>query len=244
MSVRATASESPSMASTEQDDFSRDLIHAFDTRRSQLRQEMALEPSTTHTRTQPKSTTPAKTEPTPTDATPNRRRRSAGELLRRSSAYFKAKLDAFKGSRSHDNLKAPAKKDSPPSVPFKMAINTTMALPPSSATQHSFGTLRPPIITHYPPKPLYYSPVTPIDTPLTDPPLPSSRPVSSSSRSIVHRLSLPLLRHSAHGSSVHGSSVHGSSVHGSSAVTDTGDSTRKKDDKHNKPRKGKERATA
>ncbi|KAI9030857.1 hypothetical protein CLU79DRAFT_359012 [Phycomyces nitens] len=220
----------PLLRDLDEDSFSRDLINQFDKKRSRLRLEMVeLENShdapSLHSSTTPPIMLTVSPPPPPPPSTistntntspePANRRRSAGDLLRRSSAYFKSKLDAFKVSRSHDNLRdvhsihdpTPSrtlgtknlKKKStrqdlfslsstslPP--PSKIAINTTIAIPQFQHNTHQtqqttlhahFGTIKPPVISQYPPKPLTYSPV--------DPPNDDHRP-------IVHRISLPLLR--------------------------------------------------
>ncbi|KAL0088451.1 hypothetical protein J3Q64DRAFT_1635364 [Phycomyces blakesleeanus] len=187
----------------DEDSFSRDLIHQFDKKRSRLRLEMVeLEnshdaPSLHSSATPPTMLTVSPSPPTPTPAPapppsttstspdPTNRRRSAGDLLRRSSAYFKSKLDAFKPTRQ--DLFSLSSTSLPP--PAKIAINTTIAIPQfqhnthhqtQQATLHAhFGAIKPPVISQYPPKPLRYSPV--------DPPNDDHRP-------IVHRISLPLLR--------------------------------------------------
>ncbi|ORY97281.1 hypothetical protein BCR43DRAFT_489518 [Syncephalastrum racemosum] len=124
------------------------------------------------------------------------RRRSAGDLLRRSSAYLRAKIEALRGtSRSHDNLRPPSSASLPP--PSRLVVNTTIAIPlvhtPSPSHQHhhrglspAAQAIQPPIITHYPPRPLQYAPVEP----LSDADIPS--------KSIRHRISLPVLRRHHH----------------------------------------------
>ncbi|KAI8390936.1 uncharacterized protein BYT42DRAFT_554937 [Radiomyces spectabilis] len=141
---------------------------------------------------------------------------SAKNLLRRSSAYLRAKFEAL---RSHDdwtpaNATFPStssqrqhplhkslsssklKRRNPHRLhaqeifssssaslppPSKIAINTTISLPqfttvsqPASVTY----TVKPPVITQYPPKPLKYSPVDPPD--------------DTAAKSKAHRISLPL----------------------------------------------------
>ncbi|KAI8375937.1 uncharacterized protein BYT42DRAFT_546684 [Radiomyces spectabilis] len=128
-----------------------------------------------------------------------RRRSSAGDLLRRSSAFLRAKLDQFRGTRSYDGAENDLDQSSPRSVfrdggsatslppPSKIAINTTIFLPQGHGhsmpqLQHHLNTFQPPVIKEYPPKPLKYSPVEP----MTDLPSP---------RTVHHRISLPVLRH-------------------------------------------------
>ncbi|OAD80780.1 hypothetical protein PHYBLDRAFT_161422 [Phycomyces blakesleeanus NRRL 1555(-)] len=218
----------------DEDSFSRDLIHQFDKKRSRLRLEMVeLEnshdaPSLHSSATPPTMLTVSPSPPTPTPAPapppsttstspdPTNRRRSAGDLLRRSSAYFKSKLDAFKVSRSHDNLrdvhsihdptpsktlgirhlkKKPTRQDLfslsstslPP--PAKIAINTTIAIPQFQHNTHH-QTQQATLHAHFgaikPPVISQYPP-KPLRYSPVDPPNDDHRP-------IVHRISLPLLR--------------------------------------------------
>ncbi|KAF7731849.1 hypothetical protein EC973_007680 [Apophysomyces ossiformis] len=196
------------------------------------------------------------------------RRRSAGDLLRRSSAYFKAKLDVFRGSRSHDNLRdsqsahlpstsnafrsfSSKKKQQQQQAPLhhttradeifnassaslpppsKIGINTTIAIPQFAIpVQHQppahFAAIKPPVITQYPPKPLKYSPVEPIsDDFLGRPP----------HRTIVHRISLPVLRR--------GGNEHRSSTTRRRSDTDMREPHARRS-KASKKKKGKEPAT-
>ncbi|KAI9310309.1 hypothetical protein BX666DRAFT_1278269 [Dichotomocladium elegans] len=144
-----------------------------------------------------------------------KRRRSAGDLLRRSSAYLRVKMDAFRSgsspaTRSHDNLRVRRRVEEEeeeevadvhppygglPPPPAKIIVNTTIALPQfnTNTPQSRFlspaaAAIQPPVITQYPPKPLKYSPV--------DPPTDEASPPSSDhyKRILHHRISLPVLR--------------------------------------------------
>ncbi|KAL1927987.1 hypothetical protein VTP01DRAFT_3392 [Rhizomucor pusillus] len=148
-----------------------------------------------------------------------RRRRSANALLRRSSAYLRAKFEAFRAASSRQDEQPPpplpsssrqieskrstvnnrprsmisaslpvrkrkrhhypradstfsASATSLP-LPSTIAINTTITIPhyqSQMARYHEqqqqqqyvqYATIQPPVITHFPPKPLKYSPVDP-----------------------------------------------------------------------------------
>ncbi|ORZ08649.1 hypothetical protein BCR42DRAFT_424620 [Absidia repens] len=140
----------------------------------------------------------------PLDMNRNPRRTSAGDLLRRSSAFFKATLDhTWKNiSRSNDNLRdkenlqqqeSQENAETTPSLPATVAINTTITLPiTKKASQSSFPPLQPPVISQYPPKPLQYSPVTPTDS-STDSPV-SSHNNGTRQKTLIHRISMPALR--------------------------------------------------
>ncbi|CAO3592049.1 unnamed protein product [Absidia cylindrospora] len=159
----------------------------------------------------PKSSSP----PPPTR---NPRRSSAGERLRQSSALFRATLDStWKNiSRSHENLRSSNREDQRqhqqendsnviqvPSLPETIAIHTTITFPPitkkSSASSFSPLLLSPPSISHYPPKPLHYSPVTMA----TEHSSTAKSSPSSPSKTLMHRLSMPALRHHTSNSNNH-----------------------------------------
>ncbi|KAI7854751.1 hypothetical protein BDC45DRAFT_508017 [Circinella umbellata] len=142
-----------------------------------------------------------------------KRRRSAGDLLRRSSAFLRAKIESLRGpSRSHDNLQHDyhgmdededqRRHSIPP--PSKIVVNTTIAIPQFNTTtvtspnNHHHGnrflspvaaSIQPPVITQYPPKPLKYSPVEPIML------------EENQKKSLHHRISMPVLRNSHVGGS-------------------------------------------
>ncbi|CAO3592888.1 unnamed protein product [Absidia cylindrospora] len=146
----------------------------------------------------------ADTTSPPLDMNRNPRRSSAGDLLRRSSAFFKATLDhTWKNiSRSNENLRgkenlqqqeSQENAETTPSLPATVAINTTITLPiTKKASQSSFPPLQPPVISQYPPKPLQYSPVTPTDH--TDPPISSHNKSGTRHKTLIHRISMPALR--------------------------------------------------
>ncbi|KAI8071005.1 hypothetical protein BC940DRAFT_331420 [Gongronella butleri] len=93
-------------------------------------------------------------------------------------------------------------------TPITVAINTTITMPVHRKPSHpAFNAhlLQPPIISQFPPKPLQYSPVVMIDAPPqntalpTLPPLPPPSPPPDHTspharpRSLLHKLSMPLL---------------------------------------------------
>ncbi|KAI8141954.1 hypothetical protein BJV82DRAFT_616582 [Fennellomyces sp. T-0311] len=189
------------------DSFSTDLIRQFDKKRSRLRVELKLEQhasdsdSVSASRVEtPKESTPSPPlEQTSSETPPivverGKRRRSAGDLLRRSSAFLRAKIEALRGpSRSHDNLQRDyhemeeqRRHSNPP--PSKLVVNTTIAIPQFSTTTHHgnrflspvAASIQPPVITQYPPKPLKYSPVEPV--------------LLEEKKSLRHRISMPALR--------------------------------------------------
>ncbi|KAI9497691.1 hypothetical protein BDB00DRAFT_803636 [Zychaea mexicana] len=215
------------------DSFSTDLIRQFDKKRSRLRVELKLEsnetassssspslpshpspspptagaPATTRVaETAPPSISSRTTTGTDRGAGGSKRRRSAGDLLRRSSAFLRAKIEALRGtSRSHDNLQRnyhdmeddddERRHSIPP--PSKIVVNTTIAIPQfnTTATQQPTtnhhgnrllspvaASIQPPVITQYPPKPLKYSPVEPVVL------------EESTKKSLHHRISMPVLR--------------------------------------------------
>lgn len=108
---------------------------------------------------------------------------SAGDLLRKSSAFLKSKFDSLKKNKSQgDNLIHIDNHQSP----TKLIMKTTISIP-STARSSTFSpvltTKTSPTITQYPPKPLVYSPIDPIPNNHT-----------SSSKPLLHRLSMPLIR--------------------------------------------------
>ncbi|KAG0166451.1 hypothetical protein DFQ28_007325 [Apophysomyces sp. BC1034] len=271
--------------------FSKDLIQQFDKKRSRLRVEMGelekqngaaypgrntpVSSSVSDLRTSSGAPPPVPTpqqqeEKTRTTAAEDNvayaqgRRRSAGDLLRRSSAYFKAKLDVFRGSRSHDNLRdsqsahlpstsnalrsISSKKKQPSRTtraedifnassaslppPSKIAINTTISIPQFAIpVQHPppahFAGIKPPVITQYPPKPLKYSPVEPA----------SDDFMEKQNRTIVHRISLPVLRRGGH------DHEHRSATARRRSDTDMREPAGRKSKLSKKKQKGKEPAT-
>lgn len=107
------------------------------------------------------------------------RSRSAGDLLRQSSAYLRAKFKAVLADHESDDdnddddddddpidtpdiVHWPIPPPSPnPYPPSKIAINTTISIPRRPPVHYAM--IQPPVITQYPPKPLKYSPVEPLD---------------------------------------------------------------------------------
>ncbi|KAI7879935.1 hypothetical protein K492DRAFT_207896 [Lichtheimia hyalospora FSU 10163] len=119
------------------------------------------------------------------------RTRSAGDLLRQSSAYLRAKFKAVLADHESDDDDddddddptdepdiihwpiPPSSAHSPnPYPPSKIAINTTISIPRRPPVHYAM--IQPPVITQYPPKPLKYSPVEPLDEGLPDPTTASS----------------------------------------------------------------------
>ncbi|KAI8992378.1 hypothetical protein BDB01DRAFT_778265 [Pilobolus umbonatus] len=193
------------------DTFSKDLLRQFDRKRSKLHVELGLSEEQMTSTSTLNITPPTPSHSSLHEMTPVRlddiedeeesyvsrnnsirtatttdtgtRRRSAGDLLRRSSAFLRTKFDQLKknGTKSHDNLR----KDMPPT---KVIMKTTIQLnnnsyqPSTSSRSVSSSLMRPPTITQYPPKPLVYSPVEPIgDEPI---------------KPLLHRISMPLMRKS------------------------------------------------
>ncbi|KAI8097106.1 uncharacterized protein BX664DRAFT_325579 [Halteromyces radiatus] len=208
---------------TLKDTFADDLIRQFDKKRINLHKDLGdfqdhdslpsssspiesaspsftnLSPSILQPSIRPVSSTNS------TITTPSRktnRRSSAGDLLRRSSAFFRATLDhTWKNiSRSHDNLRNKEQHhqeeenndmiSDTPALPATIAINTTITLPITrKSSQHSFPPLQPPVISQYPPKPLHYSPVS-----LTNNHDLISSNDDPSRKTLIHRISMPALR--------------------------------------------------
>ncbi|CAO3608030.1 unnamed protein product [Mucor fragilis] len=205
-------------SSTDNDAFSKDLLRQFDKKRSRLHYELGFasqEPS-------PESsiiTTPATNdyqfeEPIQLDqqeeeeeqeematagrttedsirqrSTASKRSSSASDLLRRSSAYLKSKFDLIKKNKSHDDyldhhhhlhdntqIEVSDK-------PTKLFMKTTISIPSTTAAKpnHTIAS-NPPTITQYPPKPLVYSPIEPIPH------------MQHESKTLLHRISMPLMR--------------------------------------------------
>ncbi|KAI9303439.1 hypothetical protein BJ944DRAFT_268416 [Cunninghamella echinulata] len=113
---------------TSDDSFSRDLIKQFDKKRSRLQAEMAGDnisissDSCLSRRTKTPELAPHPEVPQITTTTVNNkddtasiniRRRSAGDLLRRSSAYLRAKFEAYKGlkQQDHQDMAPPPEED-------------------------------------------------------------------------------------------------------------------------------------
>ncbi|CAO3667512.1 hypothetical protein G6F70_006326 [Rhizopus microsporus] len=142
------------------------------------------------------STTDVNTNTTKPDTTQlqqrqqrQQRRRSAGDLIRKSSSYFKKWNEPLTWT-----LKRKKRKDYPPPVQniftqkklSKIAINTTISIAPSSQQPSgSIKDVQPPIITQYPPTPLKYSPVEPLMESMVD---------THKKRKTLHRLSVPILK--------------------------------------------------
>ncbi|CAO0800463.1 unnamed protein product [Mucor circinelloides] len=204
-------------SSTDSDAFSKDLLRQFDKKRSRLHFELGFasqEPS-------PESsiiTTPATNdyqyeEPIQLDqqeeeeeeiaaaarttegsirqrSTASKRSSSASDLLRRSSAYLKSKFDLIKKNKSHDDYfndhHHHHHDNTPPDItdkPTKLFMKTTISIPSTTATKpnHTIAS-NPPTITQYPPKPLVYSPIEPIPH------------MQHESKTLLHRISMPLMR--------------------------------------------------
>lgn len=109
------------------------------------------------------------------------RRRSASNLLRKSSLYLRNKFNQNKPVDSRASLfHSWTLKNRNNNALSKIAIHTTIpiAKPEQSSIPHPF---QPPVITQYPPKPLKYSPVEPL-------------PEEIHHKSF-HSLSLPLFTH-------------------------------------------------
>ncbi|KAI8883050.1 hypothetical protein K501DRAFT_333576 [Backusella circina FSU 941] len=121
------------------DSFSRDLLRLFDKKRSRIHYELGLTEIEPSPESSLVSITPSVHEQVSHIHIVERkthRRRAASDLLRRSSAYLKAKLNHFK-HRSQDHLhQAP-----------DPCLNV--------------ATLK-----EYPPKPLVYAPVEPVEEPV------------------------------------------------------------------------------
>ncbi|KAI8139377.1 hypothetical protein BJV82DRAFT_627037 [Fennellomyces sp. T-0311] len=172
--------------------FSRDLLRQFDKRRSRLHVEMYHLANRHSIHFQPHTPSPSSStskshhtveeqgeigvpeEPEETPQDDKVRRRSGGNLFRRSSAYLRNK---WRKARSDENFSTASL---PP--PSKIAINTTISIPhfqspPQPPPPVHYATVQPPIITQYPPKPLKYSPVEPLEE----------------QRKAMHRISLPIL---------------------------------------------------
>ncbi|KAI9273115.1 hypothetical protein BDA99DRAFT_533936 [Phascolomyces articulosus] len=208
------------------DSFSRDLLRQFDRRRSRLHVEMAqlenrhsihiipITPSPTsstshhsshHQNGQPNL--PPEDEPLEQRRQLQqereelvRRRSSAGELLRRSSAYLRAKWRILRSEESNFSTA------SLPAPPSKIAINTTISIPHfhnsnnntinnSNSQQQQlpsaihYATVQPPVITQYPPKPLVYAPVEPMEDVYQE----DHHQQQQKQRKALHRISLPIL---------------------------------------------------
>ncbi|KAG2200656.1 hypothetical protein INT47_005812 [Mucor saturninus] len=212
---------------TQDDTFSQDLLRQFDKRRSRLHFELGFtsqEPSPESSR----MTTPVdyyneepiqldddEIHPVPTRHTQesasyysqhssSRRSVSAGDLLRKSSAFLKSKFDSLKKS-GHSNRSgvdisssgSQSNNNNHPNAPTKLVMKTTISIPSTTTRASSLSprgggipTTHSPAITQYPPKPLVYSPIEPIP-PHTNT---TNNNNNSTSKPLLHRLSMPLLR--------------------------------------------------
>ncbi|KAI8989566.1 hypothetical protein BDB01DRAFT_848727 [Pilobolus umbonatus] len=147
------------------------------------------------------------------------KQRSAGDLIRKSSSYIRSRF--IEGSKSTEaqleqsrasmfnswSLKRKKKnsrsdrdyiyRDSNSSLPTpsyqlsKVAIRTTIIIPSynyadNTNTHYTTTTVQPPVITHYPPKPLKYSPIEPLPE------------YTGTTKKLLHRLSMPLLKLTTH----------------------------------------------
>lgn len=112
--------------------------------------------------------------------------------MRRSSAYLKSKFDLIKKNKSHDDYfndhhHQHHHHDNTPlditDKPTKLFMKTTISIPSTTATKpnHTIAS-NPPTITQYPPKPLVYSPIEPIPH------------MQHESKTLLHRISMPLMR--------------------------------------------------
>ncbi|KAG1113812.1 hypothetical protein G6F42_014358 [Rhizopus arrhizus] len=204
-------------SSTDSDAFSTDLLRQFDKKRSRLHFELGFASQAPS----PESsiiTTPATNdyqyeEPIQLDqqeeeeeeiaaaarttegsirqrSTASKRSSSASDLLRRSSAYLKSKFDLIKKNKSHDDYfndhHHHQHDNTPPDItdkPTKLFMKTTISIPSTTATKpnHTIAS-NPPTITQYPPKPLVYSPIEPIPH------------MQHESKTLLHRISMPLMR--------------------------------------------------
>ncbi|ORX62321.1 hypothetical protein DM01DRAFT_1331764 [Hesseltinella vesiculosa] len=118
-------------------------------------------------------------------------------LLRRSSDFVKTKWHHWRWSAQPppsipididpiSTVQSLEQSLAEPPHPITIAVNTTITIPlQRKPSQPCFNTqlLQPPVISHFPPKPLQYAPIV-ADT---HPP----------QRSVLHRLSMPLLGRSS-----------------------------------------------
>lgn len=106
--------------------------------------------------------------------------------MRRSSAYLRSKFDLIKKNKSHDDYFNDNNDNTPLDVtekPTKLFMKTTISIPSTTATKpNPVITSNPPTITQYPPKPLVYSPIEPIPN------------MQHESKTLLHRISMPLMR--------------------------------------------------
>ncbi|KAG1057001.1 hypothetical protein G6F43_001133 [Rhizopus delemar] len=123
-----------------------------------------------------------------TNDIPQNRRRSAGELIRKSSLFLTKKRPLTWTLKKKKSTCPPLQDIFTPSQPTKkvskIAINATLSATPSQ----NMNDMQPLVITHYPPKPLRYSPVEP---------LPEQNHNESRKSKTLHRLSIPLLKMTA-----------------------------------------------
>ncbi|GAA5797310.1 hypothetical protein EDC94DRAFT_524993 [Helicostylum pulchrum] len=208
----------PRELTTEDDTFSKDLLRQFDKRRSRLHFELGFtsqEPSPESSRildyydqepiqlddeihqvptrqTQESSHYSQTTTSYQSNNTTGKRSVSASDLLRKSSAFLKLKFDSLKKNKSQgDQIIIDNNNIDNNTSPTKLLMKTTISIP-STTTATTTATARassfspvltnPPTITQYPPKPLVYSPIDPIPT------------NQHSSKPLLHRISMPLLR--------------------------------------------------
>ncbi|GAA5807130.1 hypothetical protein MFLAVUS_000481 [Mucor flavus] len=199
----------PRELTTEDDTFSKDLLRQFDKRRSRLHFELGFtsqEPSPESsrildyydqepiqlddeihqvpTRQTQESSHYSQTTSYHSNNTTGKRSVSASDLLRKSSAFLKLKFDSLKKNKSQgDQIIIDNNIENNNRSPTKLLMKTTISIPSTARTSTFSPVLtNPPTITQYPPKPLVYSPVDPI---------PNNQ---HSSKPLLHRISMPLLR--------------------------------------------------
>ncbi|KAI9470876.1 MAG: hypothetical protein EXX96DRAFT_586045 [Benjaminiella poitrasii] len=199
------------VSSNEDDDsFSRDLLRQFDKRRSRLHFELGFtsqEPSPESSLIQtPQSESYSDQEPVQLDQIEeiqqqqqqqqkqqqssnetSKRASTASDLLRRSSAYLKSKLELIKKT-NQNRSRSSSSSHHPELRPTKLLMKTTISIPSSTATKltstNPSSSIIPSLttITQYPPKPLVYSPIEPISD------------ESPTQKPLLHRISMPLMR--------------------------------------------------
>lgn len=123
----------------------------------------------------------------------SRRSVTAGELLRKSSAFLKSKFDSLKKTNTNKSQLDVSNPQTNGNGPTKLVMKTTISIPSTTTRASSLsprGGIPPPThspaITQYPPKPLVYSPIEPIP--------PHTPTTSNTSKPLLHRISMPLLR--------------------------------------------------
>ncbi|KAI8079674.1 uncharacterized protein B0P05DRAFT_541550 [Gilbertella persicaria] len=152
-----------SITSDHDEAFSKDLLRQFDQKRFELGF-TSQEPSPESSFQEPIQLDYVD-EPEPSHS---KRSSSASDLLRRSSAYLKSKLDLLKKKEEEK--------------PTKMLMKTTISIP-TAAKLRTTSMPTPPTITQYPPKPLVYSPIEPI-----------VQQTPQDHKRLLHRISMPLMR--------------------------------------------------